>query len=142
MTVQQLGSQLPEPVVPSPNPVPGVVLRGNVFRPQPDALVMAVEGEVSQRCADELEAVLRPRPDAAVRYLVVDLSRVHRLGIAGLQLLTRAYMTTRSGGIGLRVVVATEEVRDALRTAGLDVVLDCRPNVAAALVDDQRRDEW
>lgn len=108
-------------------------LQLGVDHPRPDVLVVTVDGRVDSTTISSLEDVLWPRLAAFNGTIVVDLTHSEPLEVPGLQLLTQAYMRTEARGVALRVVVATAEVQDGLRAAGLEVLLDIRPTVAAAL---------
>ncbi|MFR9728338.1 STAS domain-containing protein [Saccharopolyspora sp. MS10] len=105
----------------------------DVDQPAPDVIVVTVRGLVDSSTVGSLEDVLWPRLAAFDGTTVVDLTESEPLEVPGLQLLTQAYMRTQARGVGLRVVVATPEVRDGLRAAGLEVLLDIRPTVRDAL---------
>lgn len=103
--------------------------------PRGGSLVATVSGQFDANSGPSLEDVLVSRLTADVEVLVVDLNEVDELDLPGLQMLTSAYMTMRAEfrEIAFRVVVASEALMDELRAAGLNVVLDCRPNLGAAL---------
>ena len=109
-----------------------------VEHPRPDAIVIAVTGSVDGSTIRHLEDVLWPRLAAFTGTIAIDLTEVAPLEVPGLQLLTQAHMRTQARGVELRVVVASEHVREGLRAAGLEVLLDIRPTVAAALAADDQ----
>lgn len=108
-------------------------LRARVSRPHPDALVITVDGDVDAVTVEQLQQVLWPRLSATVGTLVVELTGVGFLGVAGLELLGRTHLGTRQRGIALGLVLAGGESERAVRMAGLDQDMPCFPTVEHAV---------
>jgi anti-sigma B factor antagonist len=106
---------------------------------RPDAVVLAVRGEVDGLTAPRLRDAIRaafPRLDG--RVLVVDLTAVDFLGSPGLHALTASAREAagRGGHRPLRIVVdPTGPVVRPIEQSGLDGVLALYPDVAEALRD-------
>ncbi|WP_258348937.1 STAS domain-containing protein [Saccharopolyspora gregorii] len=107
--------------------------RVQVSYPDRESIVVEPGGEIDAETIDHLEEVLWPRLSAQVRTIVVDLSGVGFLSVAGMQLLKQAHLDARSRGVELRLVTAHREVTHALEVAGLDTAMRCFPTTAQAL---------
>lgn len=108
-------------------------LRARVSRPHQDALVVAVDGQIDAATVEHLHEVLWPRLSAAVGTLVVELTGVDFLGVAGLQLLHRAHLAAQARGLALALVLDGGEVERAVYVAGLREDLPCFPTAEQAL---------
>lgn len=108
-------------------------LRARVSRPHQDALVVAVDGEVDAASVEHLREVLWPRLSATVGTLVVELTGVDFLGVAGLQLLHRAHLSAQSRGLAMTLVFDGGEVERAVHVAGLDEDVACFSTAEHAL---------
>ncbi|WP_162829964.1 STAS domain-containing protein [Amycolatopsis palatopharyngis] len=108
-------------------------LRISVTYPRRDVVLIALVGELDLSTLTRVQAILDPRLRSTVDKVVLDLSQLTFLAVAGLGLLSRARSRAVAAGTDLRVVVATREVARPLRMTGLDEVLTCYPTVAAAM---------
>lgn len=108
-------------------------LRAQVSRPHQDALVVTVSGDVDAATIEHLQEVLWPRLSATVHTLVVDLTEVGFLGMAGLDLLHQARLWAHARGLALGLVLAGGEAERAVHMARLDKVLPCFPTTEHAV---------
>lgn len=108
-------------------------LRARVRRPHQNALVVAVEGDVDAATVQHMREVLWPRLSATVEALVVELTEVGFLGVAGLQLLHQAHLWADERGLALGLVLAGGEPARAVHMAGLGVELPCFATTKHAL---------
>jgi anti-sigma B factor antagonist len=99
-----------------------------------DAAVVRAIGEVDLRNADGLAAALRAGWVAArpPGLLVVDLSGIVFISVAGLALLVATEQHCRERELELRVVATTRSVLRALRVTGLDALFAITPTLVAA----------
>lgn len=123
-----------------PNPRTGLLtrcsptLRTTLSRPTMLTVAVHLSGELGADSAPQLQAMLAPRLVPAIHTLIVDLSGLDFLGVAGLELLLRTNRHTHSLGIALRLVTGRRRcVERALRAAGLQRVLPASPDLEAAL---------
>jgi anti-sigma B factor antagonist len=123
------------------DPVPGAPfgagagLHTAVTRPRPDALVLAVEGEVDTLTAPRLEADLDEALHTATNAgtVVADLTGVTFLSSSGLAVLIQAARRAAATGVPLRLVAVTRAVTRPLTVTGADVLFDIHADVASAL---------
>jgi len=98
---------------------PGLRLR--TAWPAPHAVLVTARGDLDSATADDLAALLSDRLWAAPEQLVVDLSEVDFLGVAGVRVLLHAALQAEQSGTGLLVVTGTRPaVRRALQVTGAD----------------------
>ncbi|WP_165777594.1 STAS domain-containing protein [Amycolatopsis antarctica] len=97
------------------------------------AVVVHVAGELDVLTAPALRALLWPRLVCAARTVVVDLSQVTFLGLAGVRVLDAALLRASAGEVDLRVVTGPRCVERALELTGAASRLDCHGDVATAL---------
>ncbi len=109
-----------------------------VERPRTDAVVLTFDGEIDEATTEHVAEVLSPRLVAALRVIVLDMSDVTFLGVAGLHLLDRARTHAHERGYGLRVVATHHEVVRALRAAELEPALASTVTDALAAADADR----
>lgn len=110
-------------------------LRTWVDRPTLDSLVMSIVGDLDAVSAPYLETLLRPHTSTrGLRVLVLDLSRVAFIGVAGLQGLVDVDIRARSVGIELRIVMGSRCVTRAMEITGLRHEFMCCPDVDAAVM--------
>jgi anti-anti-sigma factor len=107
--------------------------RVRVTYPDSESVVLSVGGQLDAAGLPRLHQVLWPRVMAAVGTLVVDLTAVEFLGIAGLDLLNQARLQATERGLALRLVVSGHEVCHAVHVAGLAPW--CRASLAEALTE-------
>ncbi len=123
------------------DPVPGAPfgagagLHTAVTRPRPDALVLAVEGEVDTLTAPRLEADLDEALHTATNAgtVVADLTGVTFLSSSGLAVLIQAARRASATGVPLRLVAVTRAVTRPLAVTGADVLFDIHADVGSAL---------
>lgn len=85
-----------------------------------DTVVVTAEGELDLMTAPQLAEMLGCRLRAAPHLLVIDLSKLEFLGVAGLSVLVEAHTWAEKRGIMLRVVTAQNHcVSRALTVTGL-----------------------
>jgi anti-anti-sigma factor len=108
-------------------------LRISVTYPRRDVVLIALAGELDLSTAARVQAILEPRVRSTVEKVVLDLSQLNFLAVAGLGLLSHSRARAEAAGTDLRVVVATREVARPMRMTGLDDALACYPTVAAAM---------
>ncbi len=99
---------------------PGSLLRITATHPNATTVLLRLAGEIDEHTAVQLEEDLAPRLLTAPHRLVIDLSAVEFLGVAGLQLLDQHRASATERGITLRVVATGHEVLRALHVAELD----------------------
>ena len=83
----------------------------------PDAVVIAIAGEVDMDSASQLAACLLDHPDTDI---IVDLSRVDFLDSSGINVLVQAYKRVRETGHRLRTRGEQDNVLAVMRASGLD----------------------
>ncbi|GAA4866486.1 STAS domain-containing protein [Saccharopolyspora cebuensis] len=113
---------------------PGVRLK--LSRPTTTAVVVHVAGDVDASTAPRLHELLAPRLSSVAETVVVDLSEVGFLGVAGLELLSHAQHRAAARGVAFRVVDGPVCVDRALRAAGWTDAVAPHPTVASALSGD------
>jgi anti-anti-sigma factor len=113
---------------------PGLRLR--TAWPAPHAVLVTARGDLDSATAGDLATLLSDRLWATPERLVVDLSEVDFLGVAGVRVLLHAALQARPAGTELLVVTGTNPmVRRALRVTGADrqlALADRRPAPAPA----------
>lgn len=92
-----------------------------------------VAGELDSHTAPRLHELLATRLKSTVGAVVLDLSGLHFLGVAGLELISHAHCRARGRGIELRLVGGPVCVRRGLRAAGFADELAPHDDVDAAL---------
>jgi anti-anti-sigma factor len=96
-------------------------LRLRTAWPAPHAVLVTARGDLDSATAADLASLLSDRLWATPEQLVVDLSEVDFLGVAGIRALLRAALQAGQGGTELLVVTgANAVVRRALRVTGAD----------------------
>jgi anti-anti-sigma factor len=113
---------------------PGLRLR--TAWPAPHAVLVTARGDLDSVTAPDLATLLSDRLWATPERLVVDLSEVDFLGVAGVQVLLHAALQAGQGNTELLVVTGSNPmVRRALRVTGADrrlALADRRPTPAPA----------
>ena len=105
----------------------------HVSRPDQDAAVVVASGDIDDATITRFEEIVLARLRAALRVVVLDLSRVHFLGVAGLKALRTAQLLAQQRNVRLYLVATDHEVLRALHTAELGEVLPVHATVPAAL---------
>jgi anti-anti-sigma factor len=98
----------------------------------PDAVVLAVCGEVDSSTSPLLRDRLLEQLRPTSRQLVVDLTEVSFFGAAGITVLVAARDAADTAGIGMCLVARTRVVLRPLTITGLDSVFDVCPDIAHA----------
>ncbi|GHG30491.1 MULTISPECIES: STAS domain-containing protein [Amycolatopsis] len=113
---------------------PGLRLR--TAWPAPHAVLVTARGDLDSATAGDLATLLSDRLWATPERLVVDLSEVDFLGVAGVRVLLHAALQAGQAGTELLVVTGTNPmVRRALQVTGADrrlALADQRPAPAPA----------
>lgn len=99
---------------------------------QPDAVVLAVRGEVDSCTSPLLRDRLLEHVRPACPQLVVDLTEVSFFGAAGLTVLVMAREAAEAAAVRLCLVAGTRVVLRPLMITGLDEVFDICPDIAHA----------
>lgn len=99
---------------------------------QPDAVVIAVRGEVDSCTSPLLRDRLLEHVRPACLQLVVDLTEVSFFGAAGLTVLVTVREAAEAAGVRLCLVAGTRVVLRPLMITGLDEALDICPDIAHA----------
>ena len=111
-------------------------LRLRTAWPAPHAVLVTARGDLDTATAGDQASLLSDRLWATPERLVVDLSEVDFLGVAGVRVLLHAALQAEQGGTDLLVVTgANPMVRRALQVTGADrrlPVADRRPAPASA----------
>lgn len=94
--------------------------------------MLEVAGDIDAGTAGSFEELLLPRLRATARLVVVDLSEVRFLGVAGLEVLRRARLRALGNGSRLRVVTGGHAVSHALDRTGVGAQLSCHTTRDAA----------
>ncbi len=113
----------------------GALLSITTTQPEETTVLLRLAGEIDEHTAVQLEEALAPRLLTAPHRLVIDLSAVEFLGVAGLQLLDQHRASATERGITLRVVATHHEVLRALHVTELDESL-LASSLQQALQDD------
>ena len=123
-----------------PNPRTGLLtrcaptLRTTLSRPSMLTVAVHVRGELGAESAPQLQAMLTPRLVSQIHTLIVDLSGLDFLGVAGLGVLLRTRRHAHSLGIALWLVTGRRRcVERALRAGGLQGVQPCSHDLDTAL---------
>jgi len=98
----------------------------------PDAVVLAVRGEVDSSTSPLLRDRLLEQLRPACPRLVLDLTDVSFFGAAGLTVLVAAREAAEMAGIKMCLVARTRVVLRPLAITGLDSVFDVCPDIAHA----------
>ena len=118
--------------------VAGWYLRVRRTRPGPGVAVCTVTGEVDRGNAALLEGAVRNAGRGAVAALVVDLSQVRFLGVAGVRVLHAAAARAAARGQWFAVVANTYSVRRVLDLGDVQQRITRYPRLSDALVAARR----
>jgi anti-sigma B factor antagonist len=125
----------PPPTVTLPDLHSGAEFLTVTARPvSPNAVVIAVRGEVDLFTSPLLRDRLLGHLRHAAPQLVIDLTEVDFLGAAGLTVLVSVRESAVAMGIRMCVVAHTHRVLLPLAIVGLDGVFDIYPDLAQALL--------
>jgi anti-sigma B factor antagonist len=115
-------------------------LEAEFASPRPGVLVVRVSGELDLAGAPQLDAELQHEVhEREPALLVVDLSRLHFLGLQGVAVFERLRRRTRAAGIDLNLVALPPTGARALEFAGILWHYDVYPDVGAALLPSDSR---
>jgi anti-sigma B factor antagonist len=125
---------LPYAAITQPDRHPAAELLTVAARPvPPDALVIAVAGEVDLSTTSFLQNALLGHLYDAVSQVVVDLTAVDFLGAAGLTVLVNVKQAAAAVGSSVCLVACTRVVLLPLTITGLDGEFDIYPALGDAL---------
>ncbi len=110
----------------------GAPLRLRLSRTASQVMVLSASGDLDLATTPRLSRLLWPRLWSASDAVIVDLSRVWFLGLAGVELLARAHAYADHRGIGFSVVTGTRAVDRALTAGGLRNGPPCFATLTAA----------
>lgn len=99
---------------------------------QPDAIVLAVSGELDVASAPMLRAHVGFALGRRPAHLILDLAGLRFCDAAGLSVFAMARKASRRDGASLALAAVPRAVIRLLRMTGMDRVLDVYPSVAAA----------
>ncbi len=89
-----------------------------LWRPTSTAVVLRIAGELDMSSAPRLQDALEPRLSSTAETIILDLSELRFLGVAGLELITQARQCAARRGIQVFLVDGPVCVGRALRAAG------------------------
>ncbi|CAM05925.1 anti-anti-sigma factor [Saccharopolyspora erythraea NRRL 2338] len=113
-------------------PTAGLPLRLRLDFTDPELAVLSASGELDALTTPALADLLWPRLMSKLSAIVVDLSGLRFLGVAGLELLVAANRYAQHRGIAFGVVNNTRTVDRALAAGGLDRTLVCYDSASEA----------
>lgn len=118
-------------------PLTGSRVQLRLSRPGPRSIVIHVSGALDDVTTSRLREILDPQLSSVAETVVLDLSELRFLGVAGLELLARARRRAGRRGIEIRVVDGPVCVDRALRAAGEGETVRKFATVEAALSDSE-----
>ncbi|MCU1687093.1 MAG: hypothetical protein JWQ81_7832 [Amycolatopsis sp.] len=96
----------------------------SVHRPTQVSVIVTIGGEVDMLTAPRLSELVTCRLRAAVSVVVIDLSEVTFLGVAGVRVLHQAYLLARQSAVQLFIVTGDSRcAARALRICGMEHLL-------------------
>lgn len=98
-------------------------------------LVLRPQGRLDNDNAAEFELAAQELLNAGERHLVVDLAQLNYTSNAGLRVLGKMNKALKGSTTSLRVCGLTPALRQVFDAAGIAMVFDIRPDLAAALAD-------
>ncbi|MFC9895149.1 STAS domain-containing protein [Nocardia sp. NPDC127579] len=116
------------------SPHPADRLRVSVTRPSRSVTLCAVAGEADQFTAEHFRHRLIGSLDSAAPTVVVDLSNVSFLGVAGLRVLQEARDWTGHTRRTLRLVTGSRSVDRLLEVASAAAPFEIAPDLASAVL--------
>ncbi|MHA6801524.1 STAS domain-containing protein [Bounagaea algeriensis] len=121
------------------SPTPAVELARELvlqlWRPTSTSVVLRVAGELDSSTAPRLHELLAPRLSSTVESVILDLSELDFMGVAGLELLNHARRRGAGRAISVCIVDGPVCVDRALRAAGWSDTVPTYPTVAAAVAE-------
>lgn len=122
---------------PAERATPGIALR--LSRPTSTSIVVHIDGELDASTAPRLHELLAPRLSSAVETVIVDLSGLRFMGVAGLELLSHTRYRASSRGITICIVDGPVCVERALHAAGWSESVPTFATVEAAIAEQTGR---
>lgn len=101
-------------------------------------MVLSVTGEVDMGTAPRLAEILNCRARSTLKLLIIDLSELDFLAVAGLSVLIQAHLQARTSGVAMTIVTGgNRQVERALEVTRQhhDLTLHDGPLLEAMLVD-------
>ncbi|MBB5159885.1 STAS domain-containing protein [Saccharopolyspora phatthalungensis] len=121
------GQQMQDP----PKPHPDLDLQ--LSRPTSTSVLLQVSGDLDSQTAARLHELLAPRLSSMAETVVLDLSRLTFIGVAGLELLLHAQRQADIRRVQLRLVTGPRCLQRALTAAELTEVFPCYATLERAL---------
>lgn len=112
---------------------PGSVLQLQLSRPTTRCVLIQVRGELDAASCPRLQELVASRLSSTAETLVLDLSQLSFIGVAGLELLNHTRQRAASRGIELRLVTGPRCLHRALIAAEMTETWDCYPDLDHAL---------
>lgn len=110
-----------------------------VSRTRNNTAVVRAVGEIDLANASSLGAEIRAVLNSESDVVVVDLSAVEFLAIAGLEVLAEAARDVAAGNVVLRLVADRHPITRAIQMGGLHEMVECYESVAEAVAPDPVR---
>lgn len=108
-------------------------LQVQLSRPTSTSVLAQVSGELDADGAGRLQELVAPRLSSTVEFLVLDLSQLAFIGVAGLELLSHVHRRASHRGVQLRLVTGPRCLDRALLAAGMTETFACYPSRERAL---------
>lgn len=112
---------------------PEYVLQVQLSRPTTSCVLIQVRGELDAAGAAHLHERLASRLSSTAETLVLDVSQLTFIGVAGLELLSHTRQRAEHCGIELRLVTGPRCLTRALIAAGMTETFACYPTLEHAL---------
>lgn len=106
-----------------------------VWRPTSTSVVVQLAGELDARTAPRLQELLAPRLRSTLEAMVLDVSGLRFLGVAGLELLDNTRRRAAGRGMVFCIVDGPVCVDRALRVAGWDATVPVYATVSSAVAE-------
>ncbi len=104
-----------------------------LWRPTSTSLVIRVAGELDTATAPQLHELLAPRLSSTAETVILDLSELRFMGVAGLELLFHPRRRAAARGMHRSIVDGPVCVERALRAAGWSETVPTFTSVEAAV---------
>lgn len=112
---------------------PGSGTHLQVGYPRPGVATISIAGVIDDASLPRFGELVQQRLTGMIDVLVIDLSAVTFISVSGLELLRKTSVHGGPRGIALRLVATSHVVLRALRTAGLDEMIECHGSLPDAL---------
>ncbi|ASU79974.1 anti-sigma factor antagonist [Actinopolyspora erythraea] len=106
-----------------------------MWRPTSTSVGVHIVGELDMSTAPRLRELLASRLSSTVETMVLDLSELSFLGVAGLELLSQTHQRAAESAVSVRLVDGPVGVARALHAAGMSAMFPTYPTVVAANAD-------